>query len=191
MTDQKKSIDESSIVLEEEETPFVGEGFVLAGKKGEDDEESLAARQKAVDSKRKYFGWRECIPCPRCYNCIQIRGYTTEGKLVTRGYLCTILEGTTDAYHTCDDGYVAKDGRVRVFIDQNPMAVGEIAQQLLQMKTDAVAAKKAAEGEEAVSGEIKGRLLPGSLRKGYVGGGEYSPKFDTKAGAAKKRRLMN
>lgn len=189
-----KQIEVGKVVeVEGEEPSFVGEGFVVAGKTGEDDSATIKERERNCESKKRRAEWRPCIPCSRCFNCIQIRGYTPDGEMVTRAYMCLVLEGTTDANHTCNEAYVAKGGRLRVYIDQNPVPVGEIADELLRQRAAAEDARAIEEAAMAGggSGEISGRLYPGSIRKGYFGGGEYAPKFDTKAGAAKKRRLMN
>lgn len=194
MTEEKKTVGELPIVFEDEEAPFVGEGHIATGIHGEDDEESLAARERKIESKKRVYEWKACIPCSRCYRCLQIRQFTPTGKLVTRGYMCPVLEGPTDAYHTCTEGYVAKDGRVRIFIDRNPMCSEEFERFLGKGgkggSEEAVAAMKK-DAKEDFGEAVVGRLYPMGKHKGVLGGSKYAPKYDTKAGEAKRRRLMN
>lgn len=194
MREEQKSEERDSLVYEDEEAPFVGEGHISTGIHGEDDDESLADRARKIESKKRVYDWKPCIPCSRCYRCIQIRQETPTGKMVTRGYLCPVLEGPTDAYHTCSEGYVAKDGRVRIFIDRNPMCAEEFEKFLGKGgrggSEEAVSAMKKSARDD-LGEAVVGRLYPMRKHKGVLGGSEYAPKFDTKAGAAKKRRLMN
>lgn len=104
--------------IEEPETEHRQEGSLLVigadGSMGDEAMRDRFARQQRFVERMDY---RECIPCPKCCNCITFKKYKGTGEIVTTGFYCNSGEVSVGEYHTCNAARRSKTGRIRVVLD--------------------------------------------------------------------------
>lgn len=153
---------------EEEPYPYVGAGIMALGPEGEDSAECMRQKEKRDMHFMKRMSYRECIPCDRCYQCIQMRRYNRKGRLETTGFYCLAGECEVEPYHTCNQAWKAKNGRVRVFIDMNSVPTNVLVEHTMER------GRMMKEEREAPGRQIG----LGRKENEYVGGSNRAPKFE-------------
>ena len=165
-------------VADKEYRPQEGPGMVSCGRDGSTKAAEMADRAGRVANFRQRFDYREIIPCEKCYHCVTIRGFNKRQEEITRGCYCIAGEMPVDKLGTCNNGYRAKNGRVRVIYD-------------LENAPRGFAAGVLAAGKEKKSEMPAKRNSGEDLNRGYLGGSEaYNGSAGLK-GLEMPRRLMN
>ena len=94
-----------------------GPGIVGGGKHGEIGVTAIVERQKSAAKYCKGVGYRECVSCDRCAQCIEMRGFSSHGKERVTGLLCINGMFETTPWHTCNAGRRSSIGRKKVVYD--------------------------------------------------------------------------
>ena len=111
-------------VEEPEEPPKKVSGVSCGGPNGELDTGSMLWRKARTLGFKERAGWRTVIPCDRCANGIELRRFTTTGKVTTSGWYCVIGEMETNPCATCNNGKQRRNGRKKVLYDLTNAPIG-------------------------------------------------------------------
>jgi len=151
-----------------------GEELMFAGRTGEADYKSLAARRKRTDGMLKRLDYRECIPCDRCMHCIELRGFKKSGTEIVIGYICLMADSDIDADHTCNMARRSKKlyKRVVYFLKDAPIGFKEGLTEKQLMGCGQ------AHPEEKLQSGLSERLAATMPIEGYKGGSEYYKRVD-------------
>lgn len=166
-----------------EEPELVEDGVCFAGPKGETTYEGMQARKTRGERFKGRTNYRGCVPCDRCGNCTELRGFTPEGLERIIGYICIVGDIETRPDATCNVARLPKRGykRVMYLMENAPMGFRE---GLTSTKLRSTEELKEAEKEERRE-----------KAEGYQGGGEGYKRIDGDEGAKGSgkvpTRLMN
>lgn len=168
---------------EEEPYPYVGAGIMALGPEGEDSAECMRQKEKRNAHFKRRMSYRECIPCDRCYQCIQLRRYNRTGRLETTGFYCLGGECEVEPYHTCNQAWKAKNGRVRVVIDMNSVPTNVLVEHTVE-RGRLMKAEQGAAGRQVGMGRGENE---------YVGGSSRAPKYEklSEGAGTMSPRLIN
>ena len=108
----------------EEPKPTKVSGISFGGPNGELDESSALWRQTRTIGFKERNGWRTVIPCDRCVSGIELRRFTTAGKVITSGWFCLSGEMETSPCATCNSGKQRRNGRKKVLYDLTNSPIG-------------------------------------------------------------------
>ena len=92
----------------------IGDGIIAAGARGEGEGIFISDRARKKQYYQGRVDYRECIPCDRCGNCFELRGFTKAGKEGVVALYCLMGDYETTAWHTCNVARRMKKGRKKV-----------------------------------------------------------------------------
>lgn len=144
-----------------------GEGVCAGGIHGGCSSEVMIDRAKRVKDFQKRLDYRESIPCDRCGNCLEMRGFTKRHTEYVIALYCMVAEMEVSPFHTCNYARRSRRNRKKVvyYMENAP---GGFKVEAERMK---------AEVPYVVPGSGK-RLEPTIPREGYVGGSGYYRRAD-------------
>lgn len=144
-----------------------GHGLCAAGIYGDSGASAMKERQRRRQGCQDRIYYRECIPCDRCGNCLEIRGFTVSGLEQLKGLWCIPNEFETTAYHTCDMARQSRNGRKKVVYDLENAPYG-FAEGLSRTQLNTEIPES--------DGEVKPPKT--GARDGYTGGSEQYKRID-------------
>lgn len=104
-----------TIIIEREHNqgiPYEGSGLIAAGIDGSTSAAALLDRQSRVAEFQERLDYREVVPCEKCSNCIELRGFTPNGTDVCTGHFCTNGCFEVKPNCTCNSGRLSKRLRI-------------------------------------------------------------------------------
>lgn len=149
-----------------------GAGVYPGGLNGGCDSTALLDRAQKMKIHLGRQDYRECVPCDRCGNCLELRRFNKRGEERLLALYCLPMEMETTAGHTCNMGRPQRNGRKKVVyeLENAPSQFRLVGAHPSEVPMETVKEQKASAWAE---------------EEGYRGGSEqYKRKIDG-------RRLMN
>lgn len=144
-----------------------GEGVCAGGIRGGIESGVMVDRAKRVKSFRGRLDFRECIPCDRCGNCLEIRRFTKKGEDRVLALYCLIGEMEVTPYTTCNNARRSRNGRKKVvYYLENAPAHFKVSAERVKAEVPYVAPGMGPKLEETIP------------EQGYVGGSAYYRRKD-------------
>ena len=144
-----------------------GDGVCAAGIHGGIDAAAMMDRAKRTRNFRGRIDFRECIPCDRCGNCLEMRRFDKKGKDVILALYCLVGELEVTPYNTCNSARRTRDGRKKVvyYMENAPSGFRVEANRI--------------KAELPYVSPGGGKYLESTMpTKGYVGGSGYYRRAD-------------
>jgi hypothetical protein len=145
--------------------PYEGSGLLAAGLNGSTSASALMERQSKVAEYKDRMDFREVVPCDKCSCCMELRGFTVEGRDVCLGYYCINGSFEVSSTSTCHGGRLGKRKKVVYVMKNAPKDFGlrpndvDITDQELQTSTERRRARKDYRGGSGVYQRIDGKSL--------------------------------
>jgi hypothetical protein len=145
--------------------PYEGSGLLAAGLTGSTSASALMERQSKVAEYKDRMDFREVVPCDKCSCCMELRGFTVEGRDVRLGYYCMNGSFELSSTSTCNGGRLGKRKKVVYVMKNAPKDFGlrpgdvDITDQELQPSTERRRVRKDYRGGSGVYQRIDGKSL--------------------------------
>lgn len=121
------SLTSDTIIIEREFNngiPYEGCGLIAAGIDGSTSAAALLDRQSRIECFKERMDYREVVPCEMCSSCVEMRGFTADGKDVCNGYFCKTACFEVKPNCTCNGGRMSPRKTVIYSMRNAPLNFG-------------------------------------------------------------------